>query len=252
MVGYPEIQNIRQAHSTVRLTTTAGEIYKLNLAGRSVVPVSTYALVNELCDEKRFKKDVRGVLQQVRQGVHDGLFTATGPEEANWGIAHRVLMPAFGPMPINEMFDDMHDIICQLAMKWARHGPTHPIMVTDEFTRLALDTLALCSMDYRFNSFYHDEMHPFIEAMGAFLVESGNRSRRALPAIFYREADRQVERNIAIMRKTADDVLKARKEHPSDRKDLLAAMLDGIDRKTGQKMTDESITDNLSALPISV
>lgn len=228
--------------------TSTGEIYRLNLAGRSVVPVSSYDLVNELCDEKRFKKDIRGVLYQVREGVHDGLFTASGPEEENWGIAHRVLMPAFGPMPINSMFDEMHDIICQLAMKWARHGPSHPIMVTDEFTRLALDTLALCSMDYRFNSFYHDEMHPFIEAMGAFLVESGNRSRRALPAIFYREADRQLANNIAIMRKTADDVLKARKENPSDRKDLLSAMLDGVDKRTGKKMTDESITDNLSML----
>lgn len=212
-----------------------------------MVPVSTYALVNELCDEKRFKKDVRGVLYQVREGIHDGLFTATGPEEENWGIAHRVLMPAFGPMPINDMFDDMHDIICQLAMKWARHGPTEPIMVTDEFTRLALDTLALCSMDYRFNSFYHDELHPFIEAMGAFLLESGNRARRPLPAIFYREAERKLAENIRIMRKTADDVLKARREHPSDRKDLLAAMLDGVDKRTGKKMTDESITDNLSA-----
>lgn len=232
-----------QNHS---LTKVPGEIYRLNLAGRSVVPVSSYALVNELCDEKRFKKDVRGVLNQVRQGVHDGLFTATGPEEQNWGIAHRVLTPAFGPLPITNMFDDMHDIICQLAMKWARHGPASPIMVTDDFTRLALDTLALCSMDYRFNSFYHDEMHPFIEAMGAFLVESGNSARRALPAIFYREADRQREANIAIMRKTADDVLKARRQNPSDRKDLLSAMLEGVDRKTGQKMTDESITDNLS------
>ncbi|KAJ4405951.1 hypothetical protein N0V82_010211 [Gnomoniopsis sp. IMI 355080] len=250
--GLPLLGNIKDINpefplgSLKNMADTYGEIYRLNLAGRSVVPVSSYALVNELCDEKRFKKDVRGVLQQVREGVHDGLFTATGPEEPNWGIAHRVLMPAFGPMPINEMFDDMHDIICQLAMKWARHGPAHPIMVTDEFTRLALDTLALCSMDYRFNSFYHDEMHPFIEAMGKFLVESGNRSRRALPAIFYREADRLLEQNIAIMRKTADDVLKARREHPSDRKDLLAAMLDGVDKRTGQKMTDESITDNLS------
>lgn len=145
-----------------------------------------------------------------------------------------------------DMFDDMHDIACQLAMKWARHGPTEPIMVTDDFTRLALDTLALCSMDYRFNSFYHDEMHPFIEAMGRFLVESGNRSRRALPAIFYREADRKYEEDIAIMRKTADEVLKMRKENPSDRKDLLSAMLKGMDSKTGQKMSDSSITDNLS------
>lgn len=227
------------------LTLKTGEIYRLSLGGRSVVFVSSYDLVNEVCNEKRFEKDIRGVLDQVRHGVHDGLFTAKGPEEPNWGIAHRVLMPAFGPMPINDMFDDMHDIACQLAMKWARHGPTYPIKVTDDFTRLALDTLGLCSMDYRFNSFYHDEMHPFIEAMGGFLVESGNRARRPLPAIFYREVDRKYQQDIDTMRKTADDVLNFRKEHPSDRKDLLSAMMSGVDPKTGQKMTDQSITDNL-------
>lgn len=207
--------------------------------------VSSQALVNEVCDEKRFKKDVAKVLAEVRNGVHDGLFTAHA-EEPNWGIAHRVLMPAFGPMSIRGMFDEMHDIAAQMAMKWARHGPTSPIMVTDDFTRLTLDTLALCSMDYRFNSFYHDEMHPFVEAMGDFLVESGNRTRRPpFTSIFYREVDRKYELDIEVLRKTADDVLIARKKTPTERKDLLNAMLNGVDTKTGQKMTDQSITDNL-------
>lgn len=104
----------------------------------------------------------------------------------------------------------------------------------------------LTEICHRFNSFYHDEMHPFIEAMGDFLVESGNKTRRPpYTSIFYREADRKYERDIEILRKTADDVLKARKENPTDRKDLLNAMLNGVDPKTGQKMTDESITDNL-------
>lgn len=172
--------------------------------------------------------------------------TQARPEEPNWGIAHRVLMPAFGPMSIKGMFDEMHDIASQLAMKWARHGPETPIMVTDDFTRLTLDTLALCAMDYRFNSYYHDEMHPFIQAMGDFLTESGNRTRRMpFSSIFYRDVDRKYQEDIELMRKTADDVLKARKEHPTDRKDLLSAMLAGVDPKTGQKMSDQSITDNL-------
>lgn len=132
----------------LRVDTLGQEIYRLSLPGRSVVVVSTQALVNEVCNEKRFKKDVARVLEEVRAGVHDGLFTAHA-EEPNWGIAHRVLMPAFGPMNIQAMFPEMHDIANQLAMKWARHGPNQPIMVTDEFTRLTLDTLALCSMDYR-------------------------------------------------------------------------------------------------------
>lgn len=76
-----------QSSAIQLLTMLPGEIYKLNLAGRTVIPVSSYALVNELCDEKRFKKDIRGVLSQVREGVHDGLFTASGPDEENWGIA---------------------------------------------------------------------------------------------------------------------------------------------------------------------
>ncbi|KAK7748645.1 hypothetical protein SLS53_000666 [Cytospora paraplurivora] len=222
-----------------------GEIYRLSLPGRSVIVVSTQALVNEVCDEKRFKKDIAKVLNEVRNGVHDGLFTAHA-EEPNWGIAHRVLMPAFGPMSIRGMFDEMHDIATQMAMKWARHGPTSPIMVTDDFTRLTLDTLSLCSMDYRFNSFYHDEMHPFVEAMADFLVESGNRTRRPpFSSVFYREADRKYDEDIVVLRKTAEDVLKARKEHPTERKDLLNAMLNGVDSKTGQKMTDQSIIDNL-------
>jgi cytochrome P450/NADPH-cytochrome P450 reductase len=149
-------------------------------------------------------------------------------------------------MSIKGVFDEMHDIASQLAMKWARYGSSYPIMVTDDFTRLTLDTLALCAMDFRFNSFYHDEMHPFIRAMGDFLTESGNRSRRpALASIFYRQADQKFNTDIELLRKTSDEVLKARKENPNNRKDLLNAMLNGEDPKTGQKLSDASITDNM-------
>jgi cytochrome P450/NADPH-cytochrome P450 reductase len=223
-----------------------GPIYQLNFPGRTVVFVSTRALVDECCDEKRFGKTVGAALREIRAGVHDGLFTAKA-EEPNWGIAHRVLMPAFGPTKIQSMFDEMHDIAAQLAMKWARHGPSTPINAPDDFTRLTLDTIALCAMDYRFNSYYHDELHPFIEAMGDFLVESGNRSRRPpFTSIFYRSVDEKYNQDIELLRDTAHDVLRARKANPpADRKDLLTAMLEGVDPKTGQKLSDDSIVDNL-------
>ena len=34
-----------------------------------------------------------------------------------------------------------------------------------DMTRLTLDTIALCGFGYRFNSFYRDTPHPFVEAM---------------------------------------------------------------------------------------
>lgn len=227
------------------LASQYGEIYRLHLPPGPLVVCSSHALVDELCDEKRFIKIPDSALREIRHAVHDGLFTAFIDEE-NWGIAHRVLVPAFGPVSIRGMFDEMRDIASQLAMKWARYGPNTPINVSEDFTRLALDTLALCSMDYRFNSFYKEEMHPFIEAMGSFLVESGNRSRRpALASWFYSRENQQYANDIEMLRQTADEVLQYRKAHPSDRKDLLNAMLNGVDPKTGKKMTDQSITDNL-------
>jgi cytochrome P450/NADPH-cytochrome P450 reductase len=184
-------------------------------------------------------------IQNVRDGVHDGLFTAREGEE-NWGIAHRILMPAFGPISIRGMFDEMHDIAAQLTLKWARYGPDTPISVTDDFTRLTLDTLALCSMGFRFNSFYSPVLHPFIEAMGDFLVECGKKSSRLpLPSIVYRARDYKFEQDISVLRTTAKEVLESRKATKSDRRDLLTAMLEGVDPKTGQHMSDESIMDNL-------
>ncbi|KAI1389181.1 cytochrome P450 [Hypoxylon trugodes] len=221
-----------------------GEIYRLRLPGRTIVFVTSHRLVDELCDEKKFVKIPKAALHEIRNGVHDGLFTAR-LEEPNWGIAHRVLMPAFGPISIRGMFEEMHEIATQLAMKWARYGPRNPIEVSEDFTRLALDTLALCSMGYRFNSYYTSELHPFIAAMGDFLTESGNRPNRTMPSWFYRNEDAKYWKDINVLRDTSDEVLQERKRNPSDRKDLLNAMLNGVDPKTGQHMSDSSITDNL-------
>jgi len=208
-------------------------------------PQSSQALVHELCDETRFNKAVKAALLEVRNGVHDGLFSAHN-DEPNWAIAHRILMPAFGPMAIQAMYPEMHDMASQLALKWARHGPAQPVKVTDDFTRLTLDTISLCSMDFRFNSYYRDDMHPFLHAMSSFLVESGLRSRRpGFASIFYRTEEQRFFDDIRVMRETAQAVVDARKANPTGRKDLLSAMLDGVDPKTGAKLSEASIIDNL-------
>jgi cytochrome P450 / NADPH-cytochrome P450 reductase len=233
----------------IQLADKYGEIYRVRFGSRATIIVNSHALVDELCDEKRFIKIPDGGLAEIRNGVNDGLFTAM-PDEPAWGVAHRVLMPAFGPIGIKGMFEEMHDVASQMCLKFARYGPQANIHVSDDFTRLALDTLALCTMGYRFNSFYAVELHPFIQAMGDFLTESGSRSQRiGLPSFYYRKADQKYWADIDVLRKTANEVLQERKKEPLDapdaRKDLLSAMLVGKDPKTGQKMTDSSIIDNL-------
>lgn len=209
--------------------------------------VGTNKLVNEICNEDRFKKSIQAEIAEIRRAVGDGLFTAENEEE-NWGLAHRILMPAFGPMSIQGMFDEMYDVATQMALKWARHGSSAPIPASEDFTRLALDTLALCSMGYRFNSFYKAELHPFVQSMADSLVEFGNRSQRPKWANFlYRSSGRKLDKDIDFMRQTSREVLQSRKADPngSERKDLLTAMTEGVDPRTGGKLGDESIINNL-------
>ena len=140
----------------------------------------------------------------------------------------------------------MYDIACQLVSKWARQGPEEVIETTSDFTRLTLDSIAICAMDIRFNSFYRNENHPFVKAMAAGLLESGRRAFR--PAIvndyIYRSATKTFFENCDIMRATARQAIKERQNHPSQKNDLLNAMLLGKDPKTGQGMSEVSILTN--------
>lgn len=83
----------------------AGPIYRLAFFGAPRVFISSHQLADEVFNEERFTKVVSGGLNEIRNGVHDGLFTANYPGEENWAMAHRVLIPAFGPLSIRGMFD---------------------------------------------------------------------------------------------------------------------------------------------------
>ncbi|CAE6503914.1 unnamed protein product [Rhizoctonia solani] len=200
-----------------------GEIFTLNLLGKNIVAISSVKLAQEVLDEKRFHKAVGTALVEVRNLVSDGLFTAYHGE-TNWGIAHRILMPAFGPLSIKNMFDDMLDVISQLILKWERFGPEHEIDPTDDFTRLAFETIALCTFSYRLNTFYTEGEPPptIVQALSY-----GSNAKYA--------ADMEIMNNLA------NKIVKDRKDHPSDKKDLLNAMLLGRDSQTGQGLSEENI-----------
>ena len=101
--SYPLIGNIAEldpkapVQSLMRLAREHGPLFRIEMFGRGLVIVGNQALTEELCDEARFKKALHRPLQEARYVGGDGLFTAHD-EEPNWGKAHRLLMPAFGPL----------------------------------------------------------------------------------------------------------------------------------------------------------
>lgn len=84
-----------------------GPIFKLTIMGRNRIVLSSRDLVDEVCNEERFTKTISAALNEVRNSSHDGLFTARYGEHS-WQLAHRILVPAFGPLAIREMFDGMN------------------------------------------------------------------------------------------------------------------------------------------------
>ena len=61
----------------------------------------------------------------------------------------------------------------QLVLKWARFRSDESIPLGDDLQNLAFDTISLCTMNYRFNTFYRDEMHPYVKAMNTRLAGAG-------------------------------------------------------------------------------
>jgi cytochrome P450 / NADPH-cytochrome P450 reductase len=80
-----------------------GPIMKLSLGPAQPVFVTGHELANELCTRKDFVKFPAGAVRHLRAVTPEGLFTADHGEEF-WEIAHRVLVPAFGPMSVRGMF----------------------------------------------------------------------------------------------------------------------------------------------------
>lgn len=245
----PVVENILDidveapVQSLMRLAREYGPIFRFDLPGRETIVISSQALVNELCDERRFDKKVHAPLRQVRDFAGDGLFTAE-TQEPNWSLAHRILMPAFGPAALREMFDPMLDIAEQLMLKWERQGPEQQIDLVDTTTRLTLDTIALCAFGYRFNSFYQTEMHPFVGAMVRALSEAGARGRRLpIQNRLMLLTRHQYDEDVHLMHRIADELIAARRRHGpgGGRRDILDTMLTAKDPQTGAGLSDENV-----------
>lgn len=135
----------------------------------------------------------------------------------------------------------------------ARQGSSTSINITDDFTRLTLDTIALCTMGYRLNSFYSSEtMHPFVESMMYVLKEADLQS--ILPDIANSirvKAHRRMSKSIEAMRSMARDILKERRDNPGSIDDLLNTLLHGRDPLTGEGMSDELIINNVTTFLIA-
>lgn len=108
--GFPIIGNLLDIQheegfvkAAEQLADTYGPVYQLSAGGgKKNIVISSAELLMHFTDEKNFIKEAPPALAQGK-GAR-GLFSAeTG--DPDWYQAHRILTPAFGPLPVGEMFE---------------------------------------------------------------------------------------------------------------------------------------------------
>ena len=225
---------VREHGPMVRLQTPVGDRFI----------ASGLDMIDDLCDDERFDKLVGDGQKAVRKfGTSNGLFTSD-TDDPNWSKAHNILLPNFSTQAMRDYLPMMNDIAAQLMQKWERLNPGDPVDVTADMTRLTLDTIALCGFGYRFNSFYRDTQHPFVDAMMGVLQESQTRSRELpIQTKLRRGAQKKLAENFRYMESEVRKILDERRRSGTaeDHRDLLSCMLTGVDKRTGEKLSDDNI-----------
>jgi cytochrome P450/NADPH-cytochrome P450 reductase len=148
-----------------------GPIFYADYNGVRKLYACSMELVDELCDETRFAKNLTPTLARVRPLAGDGLFTAYYGEP-NWQKAHDVLLPGFSYAGLRNYHDAMLDINNQLVERWDAAVSRAPVNVSDDLQKLAMDTVALAGFGARFESFDHDGLAPIPACFTAAIVES--------------------------------------------------------------------------------
>src|SRR3989440_6943254 len=236
-----------------RLAKELGPIFWLDMMGTPFVVVSGPDLVDELSDEKRFDKAVKGSLRRVRAVAGDGLFTAH-TNEPNWSKAHNILLQPFGNRAMQSYHPSMVDIAEQLVKKWERLNADEEIDVVHDMTALTLDTIGLCGFDYRFNSFYREDYHPFVESLVRSLETI--MLTRGLPfeQLWMQKRRRTMSEDVDFMNRMVDEIIAERRKSADvveDKKDMLAAMMTGVDRSTGEQLDDGNIRYQINTFLIA-
>ncbi|MEL7273259.1 MAG: cytochrome P450 [Pseudomonadota bacterium] len=236
----------------MEMTHELGPIFRLDMMGTPLVIASGADIVEELCDEARFDKAVRGSLRRIRAVGGDALFTAD-TKDPNWEKAHRILLPTFAGSAMKNYFPQMQDVANQLVTKWERMNSDEEIDVVHDMTAVALDVIGICGFDYRFNSFYRRDYHPFIDALNRTLETC--MMQRGLPfeETILRKRLAKMEEDVAFMNNLVDQIIRERRAGHGDnsQNDLLNYMLAGVDKVTGESLSDENIRYQINTFLIA-
>lgn len=235
------------------LSEKYGEIFQITVLGQTIVFVAGAALATELCDQRRFRKYVGGPIVEIRYAVHDALFTAFD-NEPSWGIAHRICAPRLSTDAVREWAPEVVECCEEMLAKWKgmtmqTQGGGFELM--GELNRLNLEATTATLFGTRLGCITAEKDHPMLAAMEDATSEAMKRPTR--PGLLnWLLHGRKFKSATNVMREVyAAPLVKARHQgQGAGRKDLLTALMEGMDPETGKRLTDSEVIDEIVSMPI--
>ncbi|KAJ5183989.1 hypothetical protein N7492_001605 [Penicillium capsulatum] len=251
--GVPILGNIFDVNpnetwnSLNKLAEQYGPIFKINVLGHQIVFVGSVALLEEICDQTRFRKCVTGPVVEIRYSVHDSLFTAYD-DEKSWGIAHRIMKPHVTQEASDAVFNDMAEVIPDLTKKWAA-SPKQRVRATEDLDLILLASCMKCFFNQRVRVLdgapeVKTKAWNMVQAWEGATMEALKRPTR--PKFLNWLYQRRFSEMTKTMRSYATDIVNTRKNNPDQaRKDMLDALLNGADPDSGEKLKDSQVLDEI-------
>lgn len=222
------------------LSTEYKDLAKIRFGPRRVYVVSNPDLIKEILVTKQKSFVKSQDLQILKDVVGEGLLTS---EKKVHIQQRRMIQPSFQHAHISKYAQDMIDTTNQCLSNW-EHGAE--VVITDEMMNITLGIIAKTMFSMEFE----EGVSKIGEPMDTYMKLAVKRMRSLYPLPLWVpiKANRTYKQSIKSLDEVISSIIDKRRKEGSISQDLLGVLLQARDEKSGAKMTDDQLKDELMTI----